>query len=522
MPMETAHVELEGSRREAPVGASWVGSADPSETIELTVYLRRRPFRTPILSHPGFGSAHPSARRYIPREEFAESYGGDPDDAAAIRNVASQWGIRVVDTDLSRRSLRLSGPLSSMCDLLGTEVGRYEGPGGYVFRARTGPLRLPAGLEQRITGVFGLDNRPQLAAHFRVAATPLVSYSPLTVGTAYAFPPADSGSGQCVGILEFGGGYRPQDLQSFFASIGAPIPSVTAVSVDGATNSPTGSPNGPDVEVELDIEIVGALAPGARIAVYFAPNSEQGFIDAVSTAVHDTVNRPSLVSVSWGSPEASWTRQAMSVFSQACEDATAMGVTLLAASGDRGASDGESGGVLAVDFPASSPYVVGCGGTRLLLPGAGRLEERVWNDLAQGGGATGGGVSEFFPLPSYQGDAQVPAGDGGFVGRGVPDVAGDADPDTGYSLFVDGSPTVIGGTSAVAPLWAALLARLNQALEAPVGFIQPLLYGSPEKETFHAVPEGNNGGYDAGPGWDACTGLGTPDGLALLAALQKK
>ena len=521
MPIEAVHLDLEGSTRDAPSGASWVGPVDPDETVELTAYLRRRPFRTPIVSHPGFGTTHPADRRYIPHEEFAESFGGDPDDAAAIRNVVSQWGVHVVETDLARRSLRLSGSLSSICDLLGSEVGRYRGPAG-LFRARTGPLRLPAGLEQRIVGIFGLDVRPQLQTHFRVAAAPSVSYSPLMVGTAYAFPSADSGSGQCVGILEFGGGYRAEDLQKFFSSMGESLPAITAVSIDGATNAPTGNPGGPDAEVELDIEIVGALVPGARIVAYFAPNSEQGFVDAMSTAIHDAVNRPNLLSVSWGGPEPSWTRQAMTVFSQACEDATAMGVTILAASGDRGATDGEPGGMLAVDFPSSSPYVLGCGGTRLLLPGGGRLEERVWNDLAQGGGATGGGVSEFFPLPSYQADAQVPAGEGGFAGRGVPDVAADADPDTGYAVFVDGSSAVIGGTSAVAPLWAALLARINQGLGAPVGYLQPLLYGPPEKGTFHAVLEGNNGGYDAGPGWDACTGLGTPDGAALLAALQKK
>jgi kumamolisin len=295
--------------------------------------------------------------------------------------------------------------------------------------------------------------------------------------------------------------------------------------VDGATNAPTGSASGPDTEVELDIEMAGAIAPGAQIVVYFAPNNDQGFLDALTTAIHDSTNHPTVLSISWGGPESTWTDQAMTVFNQACEDATAMGITVTAASGDNGASDGEPGGTLAVDFPASAPYVLGCGGTRLELDVEDEdqiMSEVVWNDLDEDEGATGGGVSQVFPTPSYQSSAGVPTGEGGYDGRGVPDVAGDADPQTGYSMYVDGAPLVIGGTSAVAPLWAGLIARLNQALGAPLGYLQPLIYVAPESGTFHEITEGNNGGFDAEPGWNGCTGLGTPDGAALLAALTKK
>ena len=197
-----------------------------------------------------------------------------------------------------------------------------------------------------------------------------------------------------------------------------------------------------------------------------------------------------------------------------------MGITVLAASGDDGASDGSTSGTPTVDFPAASPYVVGCGGTKLTISGSAIGGEQAWNELSSNEGATGGGVSEFFALPTYQQSAKVPKAPNGFVGRGVPDVAGDADPASGYDVVVDGQQSVIGGTSAVAPLWAGLLALINQSLGANAGYINPLLYSAKVEATFHDVMAGSNGNYSAGSGWDACTGLGSPNGAALLAALR--
>jgi kumamolisin len=516
--------EFVESRRAAPTGYRLVGPADPKELAEVTAYLRRRPSKDNLPSLRPFGPSHPSIRQYVPRERFAGRYGAAAEDVEAIQRAVAGSGVQVGEVNLARRSVRLSGPIGALGRLFGVQLTVFEGPQGR-FRGRVGSLRLPPGLEDRVIGVFGLDRRPQVRPHFRVAQTSGISYSPLQVATAYAFPPSVTGSGQTIAILEFGGGFQIEDLQRFFQSVGVPAPSVTAVSVDGAANAPTGDAKGPDGEVELDIEMAGAIAPGARIVVYFAPNTDQGFLDALTTAIHDSANHPDLVSISWGGPESTWTAQATTTFNQACEDATAMGITVTAASGDNGASDGEPTGTLAVDFPASAPYVLGCGGTRLLLDTEDAdeiTEEVVWNDLSEGEGATGGGVSQLFPRPPYQGSAAVPTGEGGFSGRGVPDVAGDADPQTGYSVVVDGTPTVIGGTSAVAPLWAGLIARLNQALGAPLGFLQPLIYVPPESGTFRPITEGNNGGFNAEPGWNACTGLGSPDGAALLAALAKK
>src|SRR5581483_6765925 len=265
--------------------------------------------------------------------------------------------------------------------------------------------------------------------------------------------------------IELGGGFRSSDLQKYWKQIGLSNVSVTAVSVDGAQNAPVGDPNSADAEVVLDIEVAGGVAPGAKIAVYFAPNTDQGFLDAINAAVHDSVRKPSVISISWGAAESEWTAQAMDAFNAAFHDAALLGVTVCTASGDDGSSDGESDGHDHVDFPASSPWVLGCGGTTLVAKNGKISSETVWNG-GRNGGATGGGVSSHFSKPSYQANINVPApkGTANSNGRGVPDVAGVADPNTGYSILVDGELGVIGGTSAVAPLWAGLVALLNQQL----------------------------------------------------------
>jgi kumamolisin len=294
---------------------------------------------------------------------------------------------------------------------------------------------------------------------------------------------------------------------------------VTTVSVDGGANSPTGAANGPDGEVMLDIEVAGSIAPAARLSVYFAPNTDAGFIDAVTTAVHDTVNRPSVISISWGGPESTWTAQARDAMDSAFQAAAAMGVSITVASGDNGASDGVAGGADHVDFPASSPHALACGGTRLSASGGVITRESVWND-GPGGGAGGGGISAVFPLPAWQAGLRAVAANRkaeALTRRGVPDVSANADPATGYQVRVDGADQVFGGTSAVAPLWAALIALINAARGAPVGYISPRLYAHPA--ALNDISSGNNGGFDAAKGWDACTGLGSPKGAAVAEVL---
>ena len=271
----------------------------------------------------------------------------------------------------------------------------------------------------------------------------------------------------------------------------------------------------------LDIEVAAAVAPKAKIAVYFAPNTTQGFLDAITTAVHDTTNKPSVISISWGRPENELDRPGDDRIDQAFQTAAALGVTVCVASGDNGSADGAGDGKQHVDFPASSPFALGCGGTKLVGSGTTITSEIVWNENPTSS-ATGGGVSDFFAVPKYQAGAGVPVSKnpGGRKGRGVPDVAGDADPTTGYAVRVDGQDFVIGGTSAVAPLWAGMIALMNQRLGHRVGYLNPLLYGSVVgTNSFRDITSGNNGAYTAKAGWDPCTGWGTPVGTKLLNAL---
>jgi kumamolisin len=510
-------------------GAREVGPANPDERLEVSVRLWSRAGKKPALSAEAL--AQPlEQRKLLTRDQLEKQHGADPASIRQIEAFAQAHGLSVVEASAARRTVVLSGTVATMNAAFGVELKQFEHPNG-TYRGRTGPVQIPAELQDTIEGVFGLDNRPQAKPHFRRrkdgsgvrAHASSVSYTPLQVASAYNFPGGADGSGECIALIELGGGYKPTDLTSYFKQLNlSTTPKVSAVSVDHGTNHPTGDPNGPDGEVMLDIEVAGAVAPGAKIVVYFAPNTDAGFLDAVTTAIHDKTNQPTVVSISWGGPESSWTSQAMTSMDEAFQSAAALGITVCIAAGDDGSTDGVTDNLNHVDFPASSPYALACGGTRLTATGNTISSETVWNELANNEGATGGGISDFFALPTFQAGAKVPpsANPGNHVGRGVPDVAGDADPITGYVTRVDGQPDVIGGTSAVAPLWAGLIARLNQKLQTPVGYANPLLYGAAAKAgAFHDITSGNNGAYTAGPGWDACSGLGTPIGTALLSAL---
>jgi kumamolisin len=518
---------LPGSERQVPPNAELIGPCPADTEIEITIYLRSKD--PSGLQEYSQQIAQPGSHSYLTPQQFAHKFGADPADVDAVMNFAHNHQLQVLGHDLGRRSVTLSGPVSRMTAAFGVNLHHYRLAGG-VYRLRQGSIQIPASFANIITAVFGLDNRPQARTHFRLltkqaAAARAVApqtYSPLQLANLYNFPTGFTGQGETIGIIELGGGYNQSDIKNYFQELGVnPPPQVTAVSVDGATNSPTGDSSGPDGEVELDIEVAGSIAPGAGIKVFFAPNTDQGFIDAVTTAVNDST--VTLISISWGGPESTFTSQSMTTFNQAFQDAGTMGKTVFAAAGDSGSSDGQSDGVNHVDFPAASPYVVGCGGTTLEANVATDTitSEVVWNETASNEGATGGGVSDYFPKPSYQNPANVPppAQPGG--GRGVPDVAADADPVTGYQVLIDGSSSTIGGTSAVAPLYAGLFARINQALlqkgKSRVGFVNPALYQN--ASAFRDIVSGNNGSFNAGPGWDPTTGLGSPDGAKLLSAL---
>ncbi len=516
--MPTPKVPLEASRRQLPQGARIVGAPQVAEQIEVTVVVRRKAPLPP----PG------TAPQRMSREQFAEFYGATPADIANVEQFAVSEGLRVVSSNLARRTVVVAGTVAAMQQAFGVELVTVEHE-GKQFRARGGQVQIPANLHGVIEAVLGLDNRPQAKPKLRPRPMGIapravgdMSYTPLQVAQLYNYPTAGNGTGQTIAIIELGGGYSDSDLSSYFSGLGInPAPKVTAVGVDGGKNQPTGDPNSADGEVLLDIEVAGAIAPGASIVVYFTPNTDQGFLDAITTAVHDTANEPSVISISWGGPESSWTQQSMQSYDQAFQDAATLGVTVCVAAGDNGSTDGVSDGQQHVDFPASSPHVLACGGTRLLSNSGAITSETVWND-GPGQGATGGGVSEVFPLPGFQTNAGVPVSvnPSGFAGRGVPDVSGDADPVTGYQIVVDGQSGVVGGTSAVAPLWAALVALMNQQIGRSLGYLNPTIYTpAVSSGAFNDITSGNNGAYSAGLGWDACTGLGSPNGANLLRAL---
>ena len=490
-----------------PSGMQYLGPHTERAPLEVTLVLRRRAGAAPR------SASWPQRPRWA-RGEFGRHCGADPADLEKLRGFARQHGLNESAADAHRRVLHLSGAPQALERAFGVTLGRYrfsDGRGPFV-----GCDRAPT-LPSEAIAVLGLDRRPVARPHSRrPKAAPSVTYTPIQVGALYGFPAATDGSGETVAIIELGGGFSTSDLARYFSGLGiATPPTVTAVGVAGGSNQPGGAA---DDEVMLDIEVIGALAPGSSIVVYFAPNTDQGFYEAISQAAHDAVHKPSVMSISWGGPEDSWTAPATAAMQTALEDAAALGVTVTVAAGDNGSSDGESDGQPHVDFPASSPYALGCGGTKLIASGGKISSEVVWNEMSTGEGATGGGVSVLFALPAWQQGSAVPKAPNGSAGRGVPDVAGNADPLTGYQVLVDGEAQVIGGTSAVAPLWAALIARCNQKLAAPVGDPHAAIYQIGER-AFHDITQGNNGAYQAGPGWDACTGLGSPNGQALLAAL---
>ncbi|HEY0756242.1 MAG TPA: S53 family peptidase [Ktedonobacteraceae bacterium] len=512
---------LSGSERTLPAHARWIEPVDPHQRIEVSVYLRD-PAAGEDSGSLSSQAAEPGSQ--ISRADYIARHSASAADVTQIEKFAHEHQLHVTEVNLASRKVVLVGTISHLSAAFATELHHYE-HNGQSFRGRSGYLHVPASIEAVIDGVFGLDDRQQAQPHFRIAqaqARPN-GFTPPQLAQLYDFPSGLDGTGECVALIELGGGYNDTDLTTYFQQLGIAKPQVISVGVDGGTNSP-GDPNGADGEVALDIEVVGAVAPGTKIAVYFAPNTDRGFLDAITQAIHDTTNNPSVISISWGGPEASWTSQAVTTMDQAFQTAVSLGITVCVAAGDNGSGDGVNDNKAHVDFPASSPNVLGCGGTRLDATGTQVADEVVWNENASGEGATGGGISDLFPLPAWQANAQIPPSiNDKHVGRGVPDISGDADPLTGYQVYFDGQSVPIGGTSAVAPLWASLIALLNQKRGKAVGFLNPYLYQNyqqlSQNKALRDITSGNNGGYSATTGWDACTGLGSPDGALLLQAL---
>jgi kumamolisin len=531
MPQEQTpkgYYRLAGTHRSHHPDDRVLDALDPASPVQITLRLRSRNPDDLQEAFRQFALGKEQGPAHLTPSEYENRFGASPADVETVENFAAQENLKVVEISVPRRSVVLSGTAADISNAFQVRLVACEHK-GKKYHTHDGEVYLPETLREIVIGVFGLDSRPQANPHFRrlnnanqarAAAGTDRSFDPTQVAQLYKFPQSVTGTGETVGFIELGGGYEESDLTSFFDKLGiSPAPTVTAVSVDGASNAPTGSPDSADGEVGLDIEVTGAVAPGAQIKVFFAPNTDQGFLDAITTAVHDTDT--SLISISWGQAESGFSDQSRTAFNEAFQAATTLGKTVFAASGDNGSSDGATDGTNNVDFPSSSSFVVACGGTTLDVSAdaSSIISETVWNEEARNLGATGGGVSTVFPLPDYQESAGVPAPSNPAGGRGVPDVAGDADPTSGYNVVVDGSSSVSGGTSAVAPLFAGLFALINETLLAKglarAGFIHPTIYSHPE--AFNDITTGNNGSFQAGPGWDATTGLGSPNGAQLLS-----
>ncbi len=527
------YVPLAGSERTQVHGAESMGLYISGAQIEITVRIRGRASFQDYIKDK-LDIPFPQDRTYLTRQEFAQRFGSAAEDIQEVEAFASANSLSVAESDPARRVMVLSGTAGNLNVAFHVELMHFTSPSG-GYHSYSGPVQIPENLSGIILGVLGLDNRPQAvrspgpqSTAPSPSAPPAASYTPPQLANLYDFPAGLDGRGQCVAIIELGGGYLPDDLQNYFSGLKLPLPKISDVSVHGIKNDPTGPDKDSDGEVCGDIETVGGVAPGAQIAVYFGPNSERGFYDALGTAVHDTTNNPTILSVSWGDSENSYATLTRELFDEALQVAAALGVTVCCSSGDLGSTNGATDGLQHVLFPASSPYALGCGGTNIVCSGDKIVQETAWDQIDASSGThyqSGGGVSDLYPVPDWQNVAAAPvsADPDHHTGRGVPDVAGNAE---GYQILVNGKYTVGGGTSAVAPLWAGLIARMNQALGINVGFLNPFLYREYKQliqtTAIHQITQGTNGAYSAQAGWNACTGLGTPDGSKLAAALAVK
>lgn len=537
MPRNIPHnyVPLSGSDRPPLARASYIGPVAPEESVEVSIYLK-----DPAPESLETRMAQAKDPQEVPRlnrTDYIQRHSAKEEDIESYKDFAREKGLSIVDVDRPARKIVMRGTASAISRAFATELHEYEHQGKRV-RGRRGPLHLPKQLADITESILGTDTRKQAESCIRRFNTEKMTFRAEAIQQSYTLPelkelydfPKDlDGNGQRIAIIELGGGFRQQDLQDYFQNLGiTPMPTVTSVSVDGAQNSPDGNPDSADGEVDLDIEIAGAIAPKAAIDVYFAPNTDKGFIDAVNAAILNTRYPPSVISISWGAPENEWTPQAMGTMNQAFAVAGALGITVFCAAGDQGSTCGEPDGRNHVLFPASSPFDCSCGGTRLESQQGQITREEVWNDNPTTS-ATGGGVSTVFDLPSWQANVNVPLppADGQKLKRGVPDIAADADPETGYQVHVDGVDLTFGGTSAVAPLWAGLIALINQSRQnqgkQTVGYLNPTLYQNSQAllqaNALRDIRVGNNGGFTAGSGWDPCTGLGAPDGSKLVTML---
>ena len=537
---DTRFIAVPGSERTPAFGAIATRAADAEAWVEVTLKLARKAPLPSLDQRPA---------RPLTAAEIGTQYGASDDAIKRVSDTFAGLGLTVLASDAATRSVQLGGPVNAMEQAFQVKLMQFDGVRG-AYRGRVGALHIPAALEKDIAGVFGLDNRRvvkrrpdagkkrHVVDHTAATTKKRPWFFPAELAAAYDFPDGD-GSGQTIGLLEFGGGYFPDDLAAFGKAAGlASLPTVVPISVD---KMPTNTNDEATGEVMLDVEVLAGVCPKATIPVWFSQFTEKGWVDALDAAMHDAKYKPQVLSISWGYAEdvSAWTAAAVTQVNESLQEAALRGITICVAAGDDGSSDGITDGHAHVDFPCASPFVLAVGGT-LLRTGA-KGSERAWKDgdglRADNGGSTGGGVSARLARPAWQSGLDIaPVNPGQMAGRIVPDVAANASANTGYFVVAGGQQEISGGTSAATPLWAALVARMNQQLAASgkrVGYLTPLLYGAAGagagplgKAGCNDIHTGDNitahvGGFKSTAGFDAVTGWGSPKGKDLLAALTK-
>ncbi len=521
---------------EAMVSARLLGRLPMDTNIPLTIVLPLRnqeDLQTTLMRL--YDSSDPLYGHYLTAEQFAEKFGPTQEEYDAIAGYFRSLGFAVTGTHQNRRLLNASGSTSAIESAFNLHMQQYEASDGRRFYASDNDPEVPAAIASRIIGIIGLDSAAVWHSHN--VAVPVTGTSPNQIGTgpggglapndiskAYNLAAVSfNGAGQTLGLFELDG-YNGSDIAAYVSNFGLPSVSLHNVLVDGAS----GNPGSGAAEVTLDIELHIALAPGAsRILVYEAPNSATGVVDAYDRIAADNLAKQ--ISTSWGLSEISSTWTIISAENSIFLQMAAQGQSIYAAAGDQGAYD--NGLTLSVDDPASQPYMVGVGGTKLFVNGDGTYNhETTWNfNGTVNGGAGGGGISSIWNIPAWQLGAVGGPSLGSTNMRNVPDVSLDADPNTGYSIYFQGGWTIYGGTSCAAPLWAAFTARVNQQRAAsgapPLGFANLAIYqiarGATYGTSFHDIADAStNLFYPAVTGYDLATGWGSFNGANLLAGLS--